>query len=235
MRRYQARAKQKTWVEAGPDLLRKLEGAVGAVADLLPRRADFVGRVTRGENEGEWQPLGKRRRNVEEWLREALPTLPPGNGLVAVGVRKWATNDIRAVVRSREVRVEALAGATTAAEVTNALLAEAPVESIFAGAFVCKQIDGSTSYSDHAWGDAVDRTTHTPGDNDALTSWAARMAKARELPVSQILGSQGGHVVEARRRVFGNWALNGSSASSSHLWHVHVSCREHDGIPPCAS
>jgi hypothetical protein len=239
MRRYQVALEGKDWDSRGPDLLRRRENAVDATLELCrDRRETWVGRVIRTKAAGvEWQTIGKRRR-LEAWLSDALESAPAGSR-IQVGFRRWDDVVVRAVVRTREVEIAELVGANAGVEITNALLAAAFPTSIFAGGFVCKQIDGSSSWSDHAWGDAGDRTQNEPkAPNDALTDWLARMAATGNVPIAPagyLLGSKDGRVVEAKRRVVGSWALTPSSASSSHLWHVHYSTRDHNGArPPCA-
>jgi hypothetical protein len=238
MRRYQVAAEGKDWDDRGPDLLRRRENAVEATLELCrSRRETWVGRVIRTKAAGvEWQEIGKRRR-LEAWLSDALAVAPAG-ARVQVGFRRWDDVVIRAVVRTREVEVAELVGANPGVELVNALLEAAFPTSIFAGGFVCKRIDGSLSWSDHAWGDAGDRTQNEPkAPNDAITDWLARMAATGNAPLSAgyLLGSKDGKVVRAERRLVGSWTLKPSSASSSHLWHVHYSTRDHGGArPPCA-
>jgi len=233
MRRYQVKAESREWTDPGPDLLRARAGAVAAATGLLKWRRVYVGRRLRANGGGaEWRELGGKRA-VREWLETALATMRDGDR-AQIGERRWEAVEIRAVVRAREVPVVELENATPAVEITNGLVETAFPGSLFAGAFVCKRVSGSSSWSAHAWGDALDRTSSATAPNDAITDWSARMARAGELPVVQILGSRSGVVVEARERLIGSWSLKPSSASDSHLWHVHYSAGWHTGIPPCA-
>jgi hypothetical protein len=234
MRRFQVRAHEKEWTDRGPDLLRTREGAGRAVGDLLERRTAYVGRVVhRNESAAPWVEIGRRAKALK-WLDQALEGAHAGDRIL-IGCRKWGeTPDIRAVVRVTEVPCEHLDGATPGTELVDALYKAAFPTSKFAGAYVCKQIEGTSQWSDHAWGDAIDRTSSPTAPNDALTDWGARMAADGAMPVAYLLGSQNGKVVQAEKRLIGSWKLKPSTAASSHLWHVHVSIVKHTGTPPCA-
>lgn len=238
IRRYRTRAADQTWTAAGPDLLRRRDTARAAAVALLPLTAGrggvFVGRAVRDDPEVPWREIGERRSQVDRWLGPRLEVLEVG-ARVQIGIRRWEAVEARAVVRCDAVKVDDLTNATAGAELTNALIEAQFPASLFAGCYACRRVSGSSSWSDHAWGDAIDRTAADGAPNDATTEWVARMAAAGELPAAQILGSRSGRVVEARRRLIGSWKLLPSSASTSHLWHVHVSIREHSGTPPCAS
>lgn len=241
MRRYQTkRGPEQSFEEAGPDLLRTREHALDHVGKWLPKlrpRVRYLGRrIAANGHAYPWREIGGRHHALE-WLEDALAVI--GDRAVAQLAREPKGHgrggpEVVAVCRAREITVPDLDNATPAVEIANALYATAFPSSLFAGAFVCKQISGTGDWSDHAWGDALDRTEGPSAPNDAMTDWAARMAAGGDLTAAQILGSSNGRVVEARWRIIGAWRLLPSSASSSHLWHNHLSCREHTGVPPCA-
>jgi hypothetical protein len=233
MRRFQVANGVKAWTDEGPDLLRARPRAVHAAGKLLAWREKYVGRVLHASTKGEpWDELGSRRKALK-WLDAALEGAHAGDR-VQIGIQRWSDVEVRAVVRTTEVTITHLEGATPDTEIVNALYQSAFPKSLFAGAYVCKEIEGTSDYSDHAWGDAVDRTATDGAPNDAMTDWGARMAADKNMTVAYILGSRNGDVVQADKRLVGNWRLRPSDASSSHLWHVHTSIRKHTGTPPCA-
>lgn len=234
MRRFQVKAEQKAWGDPGPDLLRTRDRAHRALRKLLKARLRYVGRVNHGGAGGEaWADIGRKRAALR-WADAAMEGAHPGDR-IAIGTRHWGEDvEVRAVVRTTEVVIEHLPGATPDTEIVNALMTTAFPASLYAGAYVCKEIEGTNDYSDHAWGDAVDRTSSAKAPNDAMTDWAARMAADRDMTVAYLIGSKAGDVVEAEKSLFGSWRLRPSDAAPSHLWHVHISIRKHSGTPPCA-
>lgn len=236
MKRYQVRANEKQWGDKGPDLLRKADDAVSRTVALLPTGAGpWFGRKSRSTGGyWPWQHIGARAA-VALWLEEKLPTLS-NRQTVQIGHEGHP----RAVIRAREFEVPDLSQATGRAEVTNALVREAFGNAVeFAGCFACKDVENNSpprpgiKPSDHAWGDAVDETPKPAQlSNDDLTDWCIRMANTGNLPVEQILGSSSGRVVNSQ--VMQQWQVREGGADSSHLWHIHMSCRIHTGVPPCA-
>lgn len=217
MKRYQVRAPKKRWADNGPDLLRPVGNAWDQVLALGKPRASSKRRA-----DGSWSPwklgtIGDVRKRVV--------------GLGDDTVLRIADRDEQpfAYVLARTFAVTEYQGATRAANLVNALMREAYPTSDFAGIFVCKRVAGTSSWSDHAWGDAVDRSH---GPNDEMTSWVIRMGKAGLMPVEFVVGSRDGKVVAAS--LSNGWRVT-VGGHESHLWHVHVSVRQHSGTPPCAS
>jgi len=163
-----------------------------------------------------------------------LPTLGNGQlGQIGKGTKKLEPADVKVVVRGANVSVPDLYNATGAAEQLYGLARYRFADVRLGGAYVCKRISGTVSWSDHAWGDAVDLTEAVSGSptNDQITDWVVRMAREDLIVAANILGSQRGRVVSASAPTF---VVEPSSADASHKWHTHVSCHEHSGVPPCA-
>lgn len=102
---------------------------------------------------------------------------------------------------------------------------------IFAGGYVYKLIEGTTDWSDHAWGDAIDETEN-PGagvHNDEVFDWITRMGKAGCMDFDYALGSSKGKIVTSGAP---DYSVSPSSAASSHEWHVHISIIDHHGQKP---
>lgn len=234
MDRYQVKVPAKKWGDAGPDLLRTKESTKAQVHDLLDQAGRWNWRKQTQHGEWfEWRVLGNRQ-DVLDWLDSALHSL--GNGQLAqIGLSDTKGDpDPRVVIRGCNVVIPDLSGATSRAEMTHGLVRYRFPDIKFAGCFVCKQISGSSSYSDHAWGDAVDETEN-PGagvHNDDVTDWCIRMGAADLMPIVQVLGSVNGKVVNAEAR--NGWDIRPGGADDTHKWHVHMSNILHDGTPPCA-
>lgn len=241
MRRFQVKAAEKDWTDRGPDLLRKPASAVAQAVSVLKRGVVYEARILHQNNDppATWKVVGKRAR-VAPWLDAALAVLHAGDR-VQLADERDGKREVRVTVRATAIELVHLNEATAAAELFNALIATAFPGSIFSGCFACKDAEEHSppwpgvTPSDHAWGDAIDRTSSPSAPNDVMTDWAARMAADGAFTCAYILGSKQGTVVAAERRLFGSWALKPTNASSSHLWHVHTSIRRHTGMPPCAS
>jgi hypothetical protein len=96
----------------------------------------------------------------------------------------------------------------------------------FIGTFSCRRIAGSSSWSQHAWGNAIDFTGSTSKMN-AMTSWLAQKASSGQLPISQII-----HNRQVWTPMYG-WMYY--SGIDPHYTHVHVSGLPYlYGTPPCA-
>ena len=95
------------------------------------------------------------------------------------------------------------------------------------GDFVCKTIQGTSTPSQHAWGNAVDvmvqtvtgsAMANTPGD--AVARWAIAQAKSGALPIDQVIWR-------------GQEWIHGGSVYD-HFNHVHITgAPQLSGIPPC--
>ena len=170
----------------------------------------------------------KNRRGLRRWLRQTLDVLCDD---ATAQIANEAKN-VRVLIRSQRFDVLGLTSATADAEVAWSLVRQRFPRVRFGGCFVCKRISGSYSWSDHAWGDAVDATENTTAGvrNDDVFDWVLRMAKERLLPAELIIGSRNGRVVSAEAPYW-NVVAGGDK---SHLWHVHISCTRHSGTPPCA-
>lgn len=241
MRRFQVKAADKEWTDPGPDLLRKADSAVRQATSILKRGVVYEARILHGKNDppAVWKVIGKRAR-VRSWLSTAIAVLHAGDRIQLADERD-GKREVRVTLRSTAVEVEHLNEATAGAELFNALIATAFPGSIYSGCFACKDAQEHSppwpgvTPSDHAWGDAIDRTSSPSAPNDAMTDWAARMARDGAFECAYILGSKEGTVVASERRLIGSWSLKPTNASSSHLWHVHTSIHRHSGMPPCAS
>jgi hypothetical protein len=240
MQRYQVRTKEKTWDVPGPDLLRTRPNAIIQAVDLLKIKGPWYWRKLRPDGEWfEWRLIGDREE-VAVWLKDSLQGLDDGQ-LSQLGrkVKLGKGNgDIEpeVVLRGRNVPIPDLVSATPRAEMTHGLVRARFPDIRFAGCFVCKRYndsqDPSVGFSDHAWGDAVDETENQAAGirNDDVTDWCVRMAREDLIPIEQIIGSVNGVVTTFEAPGFG--AVRGGP--SSHTWHVHISCVQHTGTPPCA-
>ncbi len=239
MQRYQVRQHSKEWNDKGPDLLHTRRSAIERTVDLLGDAGPWHWRK-RGTG-GAWMPWRKLgdRQAVGVWLEEALPGFNDGQ-MGQLARPSGANLMVQTVaIRAAQVAVPDLANATGRAEITHGLVRHAFGDIRFAGCSVCKRYGGSTDprvgFSDHAWGDAVDESENKPAGvhNDDVTDWCLRMAIERLLPVEQVIGSRNGHEVEASAPDFHVGPYDDTPTAGTHLWHVHLSCRRHEGIPPC--
>lgn len=88
------------------------------------------------------------------------------------------------------------------------------------GTYVCKRILGSSTPSQHAWGNAVDFSGPSPLYMSRMAAWAVGEAKAGRLPIAQVLW-------------FYKDQLNGGYVYD-HTTHVHISGKPMmTGTPPC--
>jgi len=98
------------------------------------------------------------------------------------------------------------------------------------GDFVCKNIEGTNTPSQHAWGNAVDvmvppvsssgyRTMgNTPGD--AVAKWAIAQAHSGTLPIDQV--------------IWRGWEWIHGGNVYDHFNHVHITgAPQMSGVPPC--
>lgn len=110
----------------------------------------------------------------------------------------------------------------------------------YAGVFACRQIDGSSSWSQHAWGNAVDlfpkgteyaeRKARCYKIANAVV-WQAKHKTAvnnrRKLPVAEVIDHENG-------RIWTPGASWGPYGGNTGL-HVHVTAApKKTGVPPCA-
>ncbi len=240
LRRYQVRMPQKPWDVPGPDLLRTRASAVVQVTELLPRAGRLAVRKRRGP--GAWSDW---RVAVRAELLEELPSLLvslDGGQLLQLAAPSGSPIDV--AVRAEEVKVVDLPGATARAEVCSALVHHRFPSVRHAGAFACKQygsvpgapVIGGRGWSMHAWGDATDETENPAAGvaNDDVTDWSVRMAREDLMPAVQVIGSLAGAEVVAAPPGWRLGPYDDTPAVGTHLWHVHITCAWHTGVPPCA-
>lgn len=231
MNRYRVRAPAKKWIDKGPDLLRKEDNAVKALKALLDPGADIQLATRRERPDGtftDWEPAVSRPEVVDRF--RAWDGTDKAD-IFQVG-RVLPAGDIELLTA---VKFEFVALTDTSCVSDKTVVARSLIEHQFpgikfAGGYVWKQINGSTSWSDHAWGTAIDETHNPPGvTNDEVTHWIARMAQTGNVDFDYALGSRDGKVVVVAAPDF---EIEPSGASDSHLWHNHVSTVDHDGAKP---
>lgn len=96
------------------------------------------------------------------------------------------------------------------------------------GIYNCRAIAGSTSWSQHAWGNAEDLSEDGVA-SEAAGGWL--FANRNRLPISELIGLRR---VWSRARASEGWRAL-STSSHQHLDHWHVSADPlSSGRPPCA-
>lgn len=233
MQRWQVSVKQKSWTDPGPDLLRTRPNAIAQVLSLLSGRGHWWWRKQRTSGDWyDWRRIGDRKA-VAAWLQDSLLTLNDGQfGQLGLGTARESPASVRVVIRGCGIPIPDLTGATGKAELAHGLTRYRFPDVLFGGSFVCKRISGSSSWSDHAWGDAVDWTENPSAGvrNDDIFDWELRMASEGLTPLELLIGSRDGTVVSAEAP---SWNVV-TGGASSHEWHTHGSCVRHTGVPPCA-
>lgn len=236
--RFRVRAGHRTFNDRGPDLLRPKDNARRALLGMLEPglKVEFATRFEKRDGSfTDWDPV----RNAQTDRRMVLSrfdTWAKGAGrddIFQVGAKQNGGYDPIAVVRFESVPLLAEGDLHRGAKELHALVQYQFPPAIFAGGFVCKQ-SAPGVWSDHAFHDAVDETQNTGAGvtNDEVTDWLARMGRARCVDYDYALGSRDGKVVIVSAP---DYELELSGASSSHLWHVHISDIDHNGArPPCA-
>lgn len=232
MDRYMVKPKAKDWTDKGPDLLRTQANAVGQIKTMLGSGTWYWRKQSTAGSWYGWRKVGPAADMVR-WCADALPTLGDGQ-LAQIGRGSKTTDpaDAKIVVRGCGVAVPDLYNATGGAEVAHGLVRYRFPNVLFGGCFVCKRISGSSSWSDHAWGDAVDWTEnpHAGLMAEEIFDWLLRMAREDLVVMAQLIGPIRGVVYTAEGPQWG--PVRGGD--SSHTWHVHGSIRQHSGFPPCA-
>jgi hypothetical protein len=138
-------------------------------------------------------------------------------------------------VQSTSVETDAIARVVRVMERTRA------AKKISYGAvYNCRKIEGSSVYSQHAWGNAIDLFPTLPASDDDRdrkiiadavvyhTTHKTMANRGRKLDVAQVIDHSGGRI----------WtpALGWHPYSGTAGDHVHVSGSPmRDGIPPCAA
>lgn len=96
------------------------------------------------------------------------------------------------------------------------------------GVFNCRPIAGSSSWSQHAWGNAEDFSDGGVASEEAEAWFFANRTK---LPIAELIGRR---KIWSKARATEGWRSLSSSANQ-HLDHWHVSGDElQTGTPPCA-
>ncbi len=229
MDRFRVKAAHKTWGDKGPDLLRKDANAIRAMRAVLGGRVEglFVRRSDEGDK-GEWQgPFDKG--NVMDLFK--FWTTNHKKQLFAVGEKQGSGISPVAQATYEHVPIVPLANCSKDTEELHSLIHYQFDKAIHSGGFLFRQVSGSTAWSDHAWGTAIDESQNTEKGvtNDEVFDWQARMAQSGNINPDYILGSRDGKVVQA---VAPDYEVEPSSAASSHLWHCHTSQVDHDGRKP---
>lgn len=206
----------------GSDLLAPPDYARRKVANRL---TDKPPRLEVKVNAWPWRETGgkfKVMQRLDEWMNS-------GRGTFRVALRNGKERQVLIVLNMETVPRLSLANASPATIELHSLVQARFPGIRFAGAYVWKETSPG-SWSDHAWGTAVDETENRPEGitNDEVTDWAARMARAGFMRFDYALGSRGGDVVQ----VDSDGDIFPSGASTSHLWHVHFSVTDHDGRKP---
>jgi hypothetical protein len=223
--RFRVRPASKGWNTKGPDLLRTKDDARRQLSSILGP-AEELNRVYVKVGDGKWRSVtgkGSALDRFDDWT---------GAGTTFMVSEKIDDRyEPRAVVQHESVRVIPLDNCSPNTSWVWSLIKHQFPQIEFGGGYVWKQVSGSTSWSDHAWGTAVDAVSDPEHGvrNDDVMDWVARMGAGRHMDYDYALGSRRGVVVKA---VAPGFVIEPSTASTSHLWHVHVSETDHDGRRP---
>lgn len=220
--RIRVRSAGKNWNQPGPDLLRTRGNARKTLSNNMGGAHD--GWYTRLEG-GQWSDRSSKHEvlvRFDHWRS--------GKDLV-IGRKNDGGTIIGKLVTKREVvKLIPTPNCSRLVVLGRSLIEHQFPKVIFAGGYLYRQIDGSTSWSDHAWGDAIDESANPPEPtNDETFDWVTRMAKSNNLDYDYALGSKNGKVVTSGAPDFN---VQSSSASTTHLWHVHISFVDHNGNKP---
>lgn len=200
----------------GSDLLRQRASArrvlAASLTDKPPRMFVKIG-------DGVWREAGGKVAVMDRfdgWQAGAT---------FKVGLKKDGKIRVIETVGRENVKLLSLSNCSPGTELVWSLIKHRFPGVVFGGGYVYKETSPGV-WSDHAWGTAVDATTYA--QNDEVTDWVARMARAGAMNFDYALGSRDGRVVIVYHD--GDIAL--SQASSSHEWHNHISVVDHDGRKP---
>jgi hypothetical protein len=225
VKRFQLKPGSKRWNDPGPDLLRPRDNARARLRALLGPPAHLKEPHYQIDDR-DWTEVDDKAAMLEAfdaWKPEA------DGALFTAAEMRNGQRRVIGVVRLEQVEVVPLEHCSPETAEVHALLRHAFPGSVFSGGYVWKETSPEV-WSDHAWGTAFDRTANPPAaTNEAMTDWLARMGRARCCAFGYLLGSRDGQVVQAGDP---DYELEPSSASSSHLWHVHCSVVDHDGRKP---
>lgn len=228
VRRFQVRPAAQDWADPGADLLRQDDNALAALSGMMGHTGTKDWRWRRTKLDGtftSWsKPMGKVLvlETFSKWDAADGSVFQVGRGKSQVRMRAAARTEI---VRLADRDIDP--GAT----LLSALIHHRFPGIDFTGGAVCKTISGYPyDWSDHSWRDAIDEGSAVDGvSNDAVFDWVVRMARANCTAFAYAIGSRNGSVVSASSPDF---SIGVSRASSTHLWHVHVSIVDHGGARP---
>lgn len=220
--RYGVKTPENQWSDPGADLLRRRPNARARIAALLLP----IGKAQVKVGDGQWSEVGTGAEALDAfdaWKSAGQLSIARTND---DGSRKVLVN-----VRRVDVPLIPTDNCSPATVLVRSLI-EARFPAIrFAGGYVWKQVSGSSAWSDHAWGTAIDESANPERGvtNDAVTSWVSRMGQSGNMTFDYALGSRGGRVMMVAAP---DYDVEPSGASTSHLWHVHVSVVNHHGARP---
>lgn len=222
--RFRVRGMNHQYNEPGPDLLREQGNARARVRALIAQRHDgwtAVAVKADGTRLPQTEPMSKAEALdvFDHWAHEPTATLVLSHrGEPAIGARYERVEKIETPNCSPDTVLN------------RSLIAHQFPHARYAGGYVYRTVKDSESWSDHAWGTAIDDSENPPDPtNDELTDWCARMGRAGCMHFDYLLGSEHGKVVQVSAP---DYAAEPSTAASSHLWHVHMSVVDHDGRKP---
>jgi len=244
MLRFQTKANvEKDWKDPGPDLLRTRANAKREIKDDLAEYGAGWYVRGKGPNEDQWSKWSGPHDRAD--LLDGFDDWSPKDKTVAQWGRKDADGKLvaKGAVRIREIQIVHRSGCTDETDKVVALAEAGFPQGAYGGTYVCKQISGSSSWSQHAYGAAYDHSAYD--QNDDAADWLARMARENrdgdiQLPVWQILGSRNGNVGSFQNGDddwIGDFPWSAGGCDSSHEWHCHISAgkKKKTGTPSCAS
>lgn len=227
--RFQVKAAQRAWDDPGPDLLRPKDNAHQALAGIMGHTGTKTWRWRRDKLDGTFTEWTRLMGKIQ--VLDAFDRWKAGDGKVfQIGKGKTKVL-VRAMARTEVVNI-ADRGVDPGANLLSALMHHRFPGLNFCGGALCKTISGYPyDWSDHSWRDAIDECQDLAQGvkNDDVTDWTVRMARARCVTFDYLLGSSNGRVVKATAP---DYEIEASSASSTHLWHNHISIIDHGGARP---
>ena len=246
MRRWQEKDNpEKDWGEKGPDLLRTKPNARARIkSELEAHSGGWMVRVAIGDNG--WEKWTGPHERAD--ILDAFDGWKPPDKSRAQWGRKTDDGkvDAKGSIRARVFDVKSHSGCSDHTDRVIALMETAFPAGAFGGAYVCKQVSGSSTWSQHAYGKAYDHSAYDA--NDRATDWALRMARENRMrdgeedivfPAWQILGSKDGNAGNASNGDgdwIGDFPWERGGVDDSHEWHVHISSGKSKatGTPSCA-
>lgn len=215
---YSVKGPTKRWSDHGPDLLMTRPDARRKLRDKIREKSGPF-----------FYKIGNRDFIKVETRAEVLDAFDSWRSEEYFKVASGTKDSVVMTVRRYRVPFLELANCSPETSVVHSLIQFRFPGIKFAGGYVWKETSPGV-WSDHAWGTAVDETENPSAGvlNDDVTDWVARMRRAGFMQFDYALGSRRGDVVIVRS----DGSISPSSASDSHLWHVHVSVVDHDGRKP---